>query len=197
MIIRLNKIIPLPFFVINASLIILKPSCYRTLLLTIYPRPFLSTNMFHIFKHIQMRNINYPDYIYCGYPHLFFYLSTNYSHYVEKLCIPVSIKPLIYRYFFLTMTRPFNRIWIDVFQRHTFILYEKEVFLLWKWHFSLKRDKEQKFMASEAEWVLPADARFLETDVQRAEKFYQHNNKGHKKCGLFFCGHDWWSLPTD
>ena len=151
--------------------------------------------MFHISQHMK-------DYIYvilnnryCSYPHWFLKLSTNYSHYVEKLCIPVSTEPLIFRYFFLTMTCAFNRIWFDVFQRHTFIMYEKEVFLLWKWHFSLKRDREQKFMASEAEWVLPADVKFSGTDVQRAEKFYQHNIKGHKECGLFFCWPKIWSLP--
>lgn len=37
---------------------------------------------------------------------------------------------------------------------------KKEVFWLWKWHFSQKRDREVKCMVSEPEWVHRAEERF-------------------------------------
>ena len=118
------------------------------------------------------------------------YLSTSYFYFIHYL---FTLCGKSYVYFCLTIKNAFNRIWFDVFQRHTEIMYEKEVLRSWKWHFSLRKDRDQKFMASEAEWVLPADAKYYRTEEQREEKYYQHD-KGHETWP-FFCRLIRWFLP--
>ena len=70
------------------------------------------------------------------------------------------------------------------FPKTYFNYVEKEVFWIWKWHFSRRKDRDPKFMASEAEWVLPAEERSYAAEEQREEKYYPHD-KGHIQCGLF------------
>ena len=58
---------------------------------------------------------------------------------------------------------------------------------VWRWHSSLKRDRDLKFMVSEQEWALPAAEKFCRQEEQKAERNYPHNSaRGRIWCGLFY-----------
>ena len=47
---------------------------------------------------------------------------------------------------------------------------------VWRWHSSLKRDRDLKFTVSEQEWALPAAEKFCRQEEQKAERNYPHNS---------------------
>ena len=57
------------------------------------------------------------------------------------------------------------------------IIIESEVFLIWRWHSSLRRDQDLRFMASVQEWVLPEEGKYFLQEEEKEEKFYLHKGR--------------------
>ena len=55
-----------------------------------------------------------------------------------------------------------------------YLIVDKEVYEIWKWHFSRKKGRDLKCMASEREWVLRVEERFWQPDGEKEEKDYLH-----------------------
>ena len=47
---------------------------------------------------------------------------------------------------------------------------KEEVFVLWKWLSSQRKDREQKFMALEQEWAVQAEEKFWLQEEQKEEQ---------------------------
>ena len=58
---------------------------------------------------------------------------------------------------------------------------------VWRWHSSLKRDRDLKFTVSEQEWALPAAEKFCRQEEQKAERNYPHNSAKAAVHVAFFC----------
>ena len=62
-------------------------------------------------------------------------------------------------------------------------IWNKEVYVSWRWHFSPKKDPEPRCTASEQEWAQQTAERYWLPEEQKEEKYYPLRSQ---LCDLFF-----------
>lgn len=66
---------------------------------------------------------------------------------------------------------------------YIFKVRKEEVYQIWRWRFSRRRDPDLRFMDSDPEWVLRAEEKFWQQDEQKEDINYPHRSQ---QCDLFF-----------
>ena len=67
------------------------------------------------------------------------------------------------------------------------IFKETEVTRSWRWHYSLRKDRDLRFMVSEPEWAQLAEEKFLPQEELKVELNLQFNTKDRSQSGpLYF-----------
>ena len=114
-------------------------------------------------------------------PRCFSTLSTSYAHFVDKMWIAcwkeVDGAGIRITKKKLDESRLFPYNWCDILILGLWVrlaLYHiaKGGTTRWKWHFSPRPDREQRFMVSEREWALPTAEKFWLPEEQREESSY-------------------------